>query len=576
MLKQHRRSSVIKGGLLLAVVLSTGRVSHAHFIFVVPDTTGAAATIVLSEDLQPDAEIDMVLSAPPQLKLRDAAGKETPLSPRKTAEDTAAADLPGRGLRVVYGEADLGVMQRGEGPAFRLVYHPKTIVGDAFDARARLGDRVPVELLPVGASGDVAFRVVAAGKPVPQAEVNLILPDGERTKVTTDDNGQTKTFTATGRYAAWARHVEPGAGEAGGKPYQATRHYATLVADIGPANPVRDYADMPVAASSFGAVGSDGWLYVYGGHIARVHTYSTEAVSNRFARLKLADGRTWEELPGGPGLQGMNLAADEGKIYRVGGMQPRNKPGEPTDNYSVAEVACFDPAVGKWQSLPPLPVPRSSHDVAVVDGKLYVVGGWNMRGEDGEDWLDKMLVLDLRAPHATWQEIDQPFQRRALIVAVHDGKIFVIGGFNEDNHPERRVDVYDPAQNTWSTVAELPGKDHNGFAPAACTLAGHLYASVADGSLLRFDVSGNKWDLVTKLKPRIVHRLIPHDAQLLLVGGARARNNLASIEAVTIDPSTGNLAETDNSRQTPYSSVTGTKDAYHYRPHSRLLSRRSS
>ena len=543
MLAQRKTTKLSTCGFWLALVLGTACVARGHFVFVVPNTNGSSATVVLSEDLQPDAEVEMVLAGKPQLKLLDAAGQETALTLKKTADDTAALELAGEGLRVVYGDADLGVMQRGEGPAFRLLYHPKTIVGDAFDAHANLGDRVPVEIVPTGSAGAVAFRVVAGGKPVAQAEVNLVLPDGERTKVTTNDNGQTETFPATGRYAAWTRHVEAKPGEANGKPYQATRHYATLVADVGQAKAAGGYADMPFAASSFGAVGSDGWLYVYGGHIARVHTYSTEAVSKRFARLKLADGRTWEELPGGPGLQGMNLAAHEGKIYRVGGMEPRNKPGDPTDNYSIADVVSFDPAAGKWQNLPPLPLPRSSHDVAIVDSKLYVIGGWNMRGEDGEDWLDKTLVLDLKAAQPTWQEIDQPFQRRALIVTVHDGKIFVIGGFNEDNVPERRVDVYDPAQKTWSTVAELPGNDHNGFAPAACTLGGHVYASVADGSLLRLDEAGKKWELVTKLEPRIVHRLVPHGSQLLLVGGARGGDNLATIEAVTIDKATGKVVE---------------------------------
>ena len=105
-----------------------------------------------------------------------------------------------------------------------------------------------------------------------------------------------------------------------------------------------------------------------------------------------------------------------------------------------------------------LPIPRSSHDVAIVDGKLYVIGGWSMRGEDGEDWLNKTLVLDLKAAQPKWEEIEQPFQRRALIVTVHDGKIFVIGGFNEDNVPERRVDVYDPRRRPGRPWPNCPGK----------------------------------------------------------------------------------------------------------------------
>ena len=77
----------------------------------------------------------------------------------------------------------------------------------------------------------------------------------------------------------------------------------------------------------------------------------------------------------------MNLASHGGKVYRVGGMQPRNAPGEPADNLSIADVARFDPKVGKWEALPPLPAGRSSHDVVVAGDKLVVVGGWQMKGK---------------------------------------------------------------------------------------------------------------------------------------------------------------------------------------------------
>jgi hypothetical protein len=125
------------------------------------------------------------------------------------------------------------------------------------------------------------------------------------------------------------------------------RHYATLVFDT--LNAAAGYATLPQATSSFGAVESEGWLYVYGGHISPTHSYSTEAVSGRFNRLNLSSGK-WEELPGGPPLQGMNLTVHAGKIYRVGGMAPRNKPGDAADNHSTAECARFDPATGKWEA----------------------------------------------------------------------------------------------------------------------------------------------------------------------------------------------------------------------------------
>jgi len=308
------------------------------------------------------------------------------------------------------------------------------------------------------------------------------------------------------------------------------------------------YAPLPTAASSFGAVESDGWLYVYGGHIAPVHQYSTEAVSHQFWRLRLEDGKTWEELPGGPGVQGMNLATHDGKIYRVGGMEPRNKPGDPTDNHSRSDCVRFDPATRQWQELPALPQSRSSHDVVVLGGKLYVIGGWSMHGDDGEDWLSKMLVLDLQAAQPTWQEIEQPFQRRALIAAVHKNRIYVLGGFDEENHPHRRVDIYDPATNKWSLGPEIPGQDHNGFAPAACSHQDELYVSVADGTLYRLDEAQGAWTEVVKLQPRIVHRLAPFKSQILMIGGARGGGNLSSIEVVDVSPAAKNAQRTSTGK----------------------------
>src|SRR5688572_31164214 len=86
---------------------------------------------------------------------------------------------------------------------------------------------------------------------------------------------------------------------------------------------------MPKAVSSFGAIECDGYLYLYGGHAGKTHSYDTESVLGTFHRLKLDGGTKWEPLPGGPIAQGMNLTSHGGKVYRVGGMQPKNKPGDP-------------------------------------------------------------------------------------------------------------------------------------------------------------------------------------------------------------------------------------------------------
>lgn len=546
-------------------LLASAAAAHAHFVFVVPEPGGATAKVILSEDLKPDADVDIKTVAAAKLSARDlAGGKPAPIALTLERDHAYVVDLPGSGPRVVYGEALLGVRQRGDAKPYLLAYYTKALVGgDPFDPKATVGaDAAPVELVPVGKPGAMRLRLLAGGKPVGGADVTVIGPDGAQKKVPTDADGHTPAFDAPGRYGAWARHFVPAAGEHAGKKYEEVRRYAMLVVDVGdgkakavgetsprPATaalghgPVSGtataFAKMPQAASSFGAAVVDGWLYVYGGHVAKVHTYSTEAVSGRFHRLNLADGKTWEELPGGPALQGMNLVAHGGKVYRVGGMQPRNPPGEKADNFSVADCARFDPATKAWEPIPPLPAPRSSHDVVVVGDTLVVVGGWDMRGRaGGNHWLGTFLTMDLSADRPAWRSVKQPFERRALIAAAHGGRVFVLGGLDEDAAVIAKVEVYDVAAGTWSAGPEIPmppgALRHMGFAPAACSAHGRLYLSVADGSLLRLDAAGTAWERVGSASPRIVHRMVPHGRSLLVVGGADKGWNLDSIEAVTV------------------------------------------
>lgn len=526
-------------GMLSCVMSVT---TAAHFVFIVPDAGKESATVMLSETLVADAQVDVSLIAGATLSLRDAAGRETPLTLTK-AKHAFVARLVRGGSGLVHGVVDLGVMTSST-VSYVLRYHPKTIMGDALGRPALVGD-VPAEIVPTGAVGALRLQLLTQGKPRRDGEITVILPDGSQKAVKTDAEGRTEVFAQRGRYGAWARYWESSRGERQGKAYEQIRHYATLVFDTDSApQPPRAVtsanvtatrvATLPEATSSFGAVATDGWLYVYGGHIAPTHVYSSEAVSGRFSRLNLADGKTWEDLPGGPPLQGMNLAAHGGKIYRVGGMQPQNRPGDPQDVRSVADVARFDPSTRRWESLPSLPTPRSSHDVAVVRDRLFVVGGWTLKGNERTEWPDSMDVLDLSAPMLSWKRVPQPFKRRALITAARNGRVFVLGGFNEKSQVVHRVEIYDVRRDTWSSGPNLPGGPMNGFGPAACAAGGDLYVSVEDGGLYRLNDAAEVWEQVGSATPRIVHRIIPTDREVLVVGGAFRGANSDLVEAIAL------------------------------------------
>jgi len=240
---------------------------------------------------------------------------------------------------------------------------------------------------------------------------------------------------------------------------------------------------LPHPIASFGAAVADQWLYIYGGHTGKTHQHSTENVSGAFFRLNLIDRTTWEMLPGGPTVQSVSLVSHGDKVYRIGGLSARNQPGEPEDLYSVPDVARYDPATRKWENLEALPEPRSSHDAALVESRLYVAGGWQLKGKE-QLWHSTAYVMDLSVSTPRWEAIAAPpFHRRALALGGAHGKLYALGGMSKDG-VSQQVDIYDPQANRWSQGPDLPG---NGFAPAATSAQGSLYVSGIEGTIYRFN-----------------------------------------------------------------------------------------
>lgn len=289
---------------------------------------------------------------------------------------------------------------------------------------------------------------------------------------------------------------------------------------------------LPQAVSSFGAAVADGYVYIYGGHAGKTHSYSTETTVGALHRVKLDNPKAgWEELPGGERIQGLALVAYGPSVIRIGGMEPRNKTGEKSDNHSISTVAKFDPAKKVWTKLPDLPSPRSSHDAVVIGDTLFVFGGWHMKGKEKSTWYDHGLKLDLRSAGATWEKIPQPFARRALTAAMHDGKVYVICGLTNDGDTSHDVNVFDPKIGSWSKGPTVPGERMNGFTPAACVCGSSLYLSPADGVV--YKLSDHKWEETGKLqKGRWVHRVVSNNGELIVLGGASKDGNVATVELV--------------------------------------------
>lgn len=296
---------------------------------------------------------------------------------------------------------------------------------------------------------------------------------------------------------------------------------------------------LPHPLASFGAAVEGDWLYVYSGHTGKAHAHSRRNLVDGFYRVHLAKPQSWQSLPAGPPLQGLAMVAHGGRLFRIGGLDARNEPQQDEDLHSVASVAAFDPATNVWRDLPPMPEPRSSHDAAVTDGKVYVFGGWSLEGAGGgKAWHDHGLVADLTVDPIQWKPIAQPFHRRALTVAAANGKVYAIGGLTRAGETSDRVDIYDTATGQWRRGPDLTLDDRmKGFGASAFAVKGAVYLSGGGADLWRLSADETAWQKTgfQLARPRFFHRMIPAgDDRLLFIAGASKGDHLADIESVTL------------------------------------------
>ena len=208
-----------------------------------------------------------------------------------------------------------------------------------------------------------------------------------------------------------------------------------------------------------------------------------------FLRCSLDTLDAWETLPLDKPLQSLALVSCGHFLYRIGGLGLAEEDNSEAPLCSSSDFTRFDPQTKQWTAFPPLPSGRSSHDAIAADGKIYVVGGWNIHGTQVKDWHDTALVFDTNLGAETrWESLPIPaFRRRDLAVTTWQDCIWAIGGKDDHDVIERTVYYYDPHRGYWSEGPELPSRVEGlqGYGVAACGLDSGLYVSGADGVLYR-------------------------------------------------------------------------------------------
>lgn len=520
----RKMTSALAVALLMSAIVAPAR---AHFLWLVESESPKVLNLYFSEGPYAD-EPAILKRVEDAVAYRLTDGKEPQEIKFTLADDELKSDeLKGRGDAIYVLTRSLGVMERG-GEKFLLQYNAKT--GPTLGKSAWKIDaskHVSLDVVPTLKDGNAVVTASFAGKPVAGAQVAVEGPAG-KVEAETDSQG-IASFPAAkaGLYAVRVKYVEAKSGQEGDDKYDTVRHYTTVTLPVIPKlnETLSAYADLPEAVTSFGAAVVGDALYVYGGHTGDAHHYYYEAQNGSLQKLPLKKDAKWETVAEGPKLQGLAMVANGDKLYRLGGFTAMNKEEEEGRNLvSQNEAAAFDLKSGKWSDLPKLPEPRSSFDAVVLGDKIYVIGGWALNGEDKDStWHKTAWSLDLSKENAEWTALPEPpFQRRALSVGVQDGKIYAIGGMQEDGGPTTRTAVYDPESKSWTEGPALPGGNMDGFGTSAFAVGGKLYVSTMSGRLVRLANDGQAWETVGGLtNERFFHRLLPLGSdELILVGGA--------------------------------------------------------
>lgn len=214
-------------------------------------------------------------------------------------------------------------------------------------------------------------------------------------------------------------------------------------------------------------------------------------------------------------------AVVDGKIYAVGGEY---------NNQPLALTEVYDPNTNIWTSKAQLNIPRYLFQLEVIDGKLYAIGGrvqgTNLRTATVERYDPEANKWELVSPMSTARS---GFQTVAL-----NHKIYAIGGISALNIFESSVEVYDPDTNTWTSEKPM-SQSRTGFCAEA--INGKIYsiggynANSILSSVEEYDPTENKWiQKQSMLDSRQDFVLKAINGELYAFGGLSASGYLTSVE----------------------------------------------
>jgi hypothetical protein len=134
---------------------------------------------------------------------------------------------------------------------------------------------------------------------------------------------------------------------------------------------------------------------------------------------------------------GLGVAVVNGKIYAIGGQVLVYQSSLRTESKEVGTNEEYNPTTNTWTMKSPMPTPSSGFATAVYQDKIYCLGkGINEVYDPATDEWENKTSTHIPIAQAN----------------VVNGKIYVIGGYPNNTLNE----VYDPLTDTWTMKAPIP------------------------------------------------------------------------------------------------------------------------
>eukprot|EP00058_Branchiostoma_floridae_P005068 XP_002590556.1 hypothetical protein BRAFLDRAFT_86237 [Branchiostoma floridae] len=234
-------------------------------------------------------------------------------------------------------------------------------------------------------------------------------------------------------------------------------------------------------------------------------------------------------------------------VVIIGGTEKVEKMGERqhiTSSSAIAMTCSAEPSTSSWVPLTQVhqdflmasaTAVLDRRDIillAVLQGKVYAIGGRN----PASPALTSVEVYD-RSKNKWTPGVPLPQPRNEHATAVLDGSIYVMGGFDADHKLTSTVYRFSPGDSQWQSLKDMP--EAAGY--TASVLNGSIYVAGASSTVhcFRPKKDGGHWSVAAR-GVRLCCGMTAYMGKLYIYGG-QDNNSNGSSEVFCLDPETGSF-----------------------------------